>query len=671
MKASFKSGFSSLSTMPKQTYYITTAIDYPNSRPHMGHAYEKIVADFLARWHELNGEDVYFLTGTDEHGQKIEKTAKEAGKTPKQFVDEMSEHFKKLCEKLNAKIDQFIRTTDKKHVKTATEIFTKVFDKGLITKGTYSGLYCTGCEAFYTEKDVPDGLCPVHQKAVENLSEESYFFKLSEFQQKIVQHIEQHPDFIQPESRCNEILSRLKDPLRDLSVSRTTFKWGIQVPQDKNHVIYVWFDALLNYLSGIAYPTTKYQKYWPAKCHLIGKDISWFHTVIWPAILFAADIPLPKTIYCHGWLTVNGQKMSKSLGNVIDPMHIADKYGTDPLRYVLLREVPAGEDGDFSEQILVQRNNSDLADALGNLLQRASVLVHKNFQGNIPILGRITDKEKELEESIPDIAKLNELVNTYKWHHVVEQIWNYVGRCNKYVNDTEPWKQTQDAERLATILYTLVEHLRIISILVWPIIPSSAEKIAAQIGQPIGKLKDAKFKKNTKGVVSQPEILFKKMEIAKEDIFSMLNLRVAHVKKVDNHPNADKLYVLTLDVGTDEERQLVAGMKPYYKPEQLIGKHIIFISNLQPANIRGMQSNGMMLAAEKDGIVKVLEAPEAHAGDQVFVESITPKKEQITIEQFQQIKLTTKSKQAVYTDKPLKTHKGPVIVDQPDGAKIR
>ncbi len=656
--------------MPKQTYYITTAIDYPNNFPHLGHAYEKIVADMLARWHQLNGEDVYFLTGTDEHGQKIEKAAKEAGKTPKQFVDEMSVYFKQLCEKLNIRNNAFIRTTDKKHVKTATEIWNKVFEKGLIYKGTYTGLYCTGCEAFYTEKDVPDGLCPTHQKPVEKVSEESYFFKLSQFQQQIVQHIEQHPDFIQPESRKNEILSRLKEPLKDLSVSRTTFKWGIPIPQDKKHVIYVWFDALLNYLSGVAYPTTKYQKYWPANCHLIGKDIAWFHTVIWPAILLSADIQLPKTVYCHGWLTVNGQKMSKSLGNVIDPIYIANTYGTDPLRYVLLREIPAGEDGDFSEKTLIDRNNSDLADALGNLLQRISVLVHKNFQGNIPIYGRPTEKEKELEQAIPDTTKLNELILNYKWHHAIEQIWNYVSRCNKYINDTEPWKQN-DPERLATILYTLIEHLRIISILVWPIIPASAEKLANQIGQPIGKLKDAKFKKTTKGNILQPEILFKKIEKKVEDIFSILNLRVAHITKAENHPSADKLYVLTLDVGTDQTRQLVAGIKPYYKPEELVGKHIVFISNLKPAVLRGVESQGMLLAAEKDGIVKVLEAPGAHAGDQVLVEGITPKTEQIAIEDFQKIKLTTKNKTAVYNDKPLKTHKGNVIVDLPDDAKIR
>ncbi len=669
--------------MPKTTYYITTAIDYPNAKPHIGHAYEKIVADFLARWHEINGEDVFFLTGTDEHGQKIEKVAKQQGKTPKQYVDEMAVCFKLLTEKLNLRLNNFIRTTDKKHVKTATEIWNKVFEKGLIYKGTYSGLYCVGCEAFYTEKDLVDGNCPVHQKPAEKLSEESYFFKLGQFQQQIIQHIEQHPESIQPESRKNEILNRLKEPLRDLSVSRTTFKWGILVPQDKNHVIYVWFDALLNYLSGISYPTTKYQKYWPANCHQIGKDISWFHTVIWSAMLLAAELPLPKTVYVHGYLTVDGQKMSKSIGNVVDPVIVVDKYGADPLRYIMLREVPAGEDGDYSEKTLISRNNSDLADTLGNLLQRTLVLIQKNFNGIIPTCGPLTDKEKELEKAIPDVKQLNELVNTYKWHHVIEQIWNYINKCNKYVNDTEPWKQTQNPERLATILYTLIEHLRIITILVYPAIPASAEKIAAQIGQKIGKLKDVKFTKKTTGHIAQAEILFKKIDTGiKQPIaekpttpkeqtedFSILNLRVAEIKKAEPHPNADKLYVLTLDAG--EERQLVAGIRAYYKPEELIGKHIVFISNLQPATIRGIESKGMILAAEKEGVVKVLEAPDSHPGDQVSIEGITPKTAQITIEQFQKIKLTTRSKTAVHGDKTLRTHAGNVIVDLPDDAHIR
>jgi len=670
--------------MPKTPFYITTAIDYPNAKPHIGHAYEKIIADMIARWHMLKGDDVFFLTGTDEHGQKIEKTAKEKGKEPRVFVDELSEDFKKAWAGLNIQYSEFIRTTQKRHVKTAREIFAKVFAKGLIYKGTYRGLYCTGCEAFYTDKDLVDGVCPIHQRKAEEVSEESYFFKLGEFQAQLIQHIEGHPEFIRPESRKNEILSRLKEPLRDLSVSRVSLKWGIPLEQDKKHTMYVWFDALTNYLSGVSYPTRKFQKYWPASCQMIGKDITWFHTVIWPIILLAAELALPKTVYSHGFLTVNGQKISKSIGNVVDPLEVAKKFGADPIRYYLAREIPAGEDGDFSESVLIDHNNAELADALGNLLQRTSVLIHKNFQGNIPICGKITDKEKELESAIPDMAKLNELMDKYEWHHVVELIWNYINRCNKYVNDTEPWKQTSDPDRLATILYTLVEHLRIISILVWPIIPGSAEKIASQIGQPLGKFKDVKFRKTTKGTVSQPQILFKKVEkegvqsvVTKPkepagpvDPFAKLNLKVAKVEFVENHPNADKLYVLKLDAGS-EKRQLVAGMKQFYKPEELVGKHIVFISNLKPAQLRGVESQGMMLAGEKDGKVLVLEAHGSIPGESVFVEGIPIEQGQITIDDFQKVVLTTLDKNVVYQGKVLTTKSGTVRVDLPNDAKIR
>jgi len=652
-----------------KTYYITTAIDYTNAKPHIGHAYEKILADFLARWHKLNGNDVFFLTGTDEHGQKIEKAAKDSGKPTKQFVDEIAEYFKTLCQKLNLSNNAFIRTTDKKHAKTAIEIWNKVYEKGLIYKDNYSGQYCVGCEAFLTEKELENGNCPIHKKPAEQLTEETYFFKLSQFQEQIIQHIEQHPDFIQPETRKNEILSRLKEPLKDLCVSRTTFKWGIPIPKDKNHVIYVWFDALINYLSGISYPTTKFKKFWPANCHLIGKDIMWFHTVIWPAILFAAEIELPKTVYCHGWLTINGQKMSKSLGNVLDPVELVEKYGADPVRYTLLREAPMQDDADFSETVLINKNNSDLADALGNLLQRTNVLIQKNFNGNIPACCELTEKENQLKEAIPDIEELNKLVSEYKIHHVIEKIWNYISACNKYINDTEPWKQTQNPERLGTILYNVVEHLRIITSLIWPIIPETAENISKITGQPIDKFKKIKYSIKTTGALAPPEILFKKIEKQEEDIFGIFNLRVAKILDVQNHPEADKLYVLQLDAG--EKRQLIAGMKPYYKPEELLGKNIVFISNLKPAVIRGTESQGMMLAGEKDNIVKILEAPNSKPGDQVFIEGITPKTQQITIDDFKKIKLTTKDNQAIYKDKPLMTSVEKIKVDLPDNATIR
>jgi len=663
--------------MPKKPFYLSTAIAYPNSKPHIGFGYELIIADMISRWHKIEGEDVFLLTGLDEHGQKIQNTATAAGKQPRAFVDEQVVNFKLLCEKLNIAYSNFIRTTDKKHVKTALELFKKVQARGLIYKGTYAGLYCVGCEAFKTEKELVDGKCPAHLKAPEKVTEENYFFKLSQYQEQIINHIKNNPEFLQPESVRNEILNRLKEPLEDLSVSRTSFSWGIPVPGDRKHVIYVWFDALFNYLSGISYPTKKFQKYWSNAHHLIGRDIVWFHAVIWPAILWACDLPLPKQVFCHGMFTVNGQKMSKSLGNVIDPIDLIAKYGSDPVRYTFLRDVPAGQDGDFSESTLIRRNNAELADALGNLLQRTIVLLHKNFQGKIPTFGISTQHERELEKAIPNITELNTLMHNNEWHHVVEQIWNYVNRCNKYVAETEPWKQT-DPARLGTILYTALEHLRIISILTWPVIPTSAEKIAAQIGQRIETFKDAKFKKSTQGIVNKPEILFKKIEQKKEiqktpvteDLFAKINLKVAKIEKVDLHPNADKLYVITLDTGSGK-KQIVSGIRPCYpSPEQLLGKHIIFISNLAPANFRGVESNGMLLAGENEGVVRVVETTSA-PGTQVTIEGVTPQTTQITIADFQKIKLRVQNKNVIYADKPLKTPQGPITVDLPDGATVR
>ncbi|RMD58437.1 methionine--tRNA ligase [Candidatus Woesearchaeota archaeon] len=659
--------------MPKKTYYVTTAIAYPNAAPHIGFAYELIIADFLARWHELAGFDVFYLTGTDEHGQKLEQAAKSAGKKPRQFIDEMVGLFVLLCEKLGVRNDAFIRTTDKKHVKTAQEIWRKVADKGLIYKGTYTGLYCTGCEAFYLERELENGLCPTHKKAVQEISEESYFFKLSAFQEDLVRHIEGNPEFIQPESKRKEILQRLKEPLRDLSVSRASFKWGIPVPGDPKHVMYVWFDALINYLSGISYPTRKFEKFWPADCQVIGKDILWFHSVIWPAILMASDLPLPKTILVHGHLTKDGHKMSKSLGNVVDPFDVVERFGSDALRYVLLRDVPAGRDGDFSEKALVARNNGDLADSLGNLLQRVSKLVHKNFDGKIPPCSDLTSAEKELEKEIPDLKELSFLVDSCEWNRVIELIWNYIKACNKYVNDQAPWK-VEDKARLSTILYTALEHLRIISILVYPIIPKSARKLSECIGVPLGKFRDAKFKTGLKGFISQPRILFEKFDepepAESSDPLSRIDLRVGVIEKVEDHPKADRLYVLTIDAG-DHKRTLVAGVKKFYSKDELLGKRIVFVSNLKPARLRGVESQGMMLAAEKGDSVKVVEAPGARAGEQVFVPGIVPKSDTITIDDFMAVKLEVKGGRVLYNGKALRTEQGDVMVDIEDGAKVR
>jgi len=652
--------------MPKETYYITTAIAYPNAKPHIGYAYELIMADFLARWNSLLGKDVFFLTGTDEHGQKIENTAKKEGKTPKQFVDEYVTYFQELCKNLNIANNNFIRTTEKRHTKTCQEIFKKVQDKGLIYKGTYEGLYCTGCEAFYTEKDLKEGKCPNHLKVPELLKEESYFFKMSVFQEQLIKHIENHPNFIFPESRRKEILNRLQEPLKDLSVSRTSFKWGIPVLGDTKHVIYVWFDALLNYISGIGYPGKKFQKYWPANCHVVGKDIAWFHTVIWQTMLMAADIELSKTVYSHGFLTVDGQKMSKTLGNVIDPIEICDKYNADSIRYVLLRDVVPGEDGDFSEKNLVNRNNADLADALGNLLQRTSTLIHKNFNGSIPVCGKLISKEKELESAIPEIAELNNLVEQYQWNKLIELVWQYIHQCNKYVNDTQPW--TLEGERLATVLYTLIEHLRIISILVWPIIPESAEKLAEKLGQPLGKLKDAKFKKSTRGIVAAPEPLFKKFEYAEEEK-SLLNIKAGKIISAQKHPEADKLYILLVDIET-EKRTIVSGLRDYCTEQDLLDKTILLLVNLTPAKIRGIESQGMVLTYEHGSVIKPVEI-NAKPGEQITIGELKPQTKNILFSEFEKLKLQVQNNNLICDGKILQINGKPIHTDMPNGTNIR
>jgi methionyl-tRNA synthetase len=458
-------------------FYVTTAIDYPNTKPHLGQAYEKIIADVMARWHRLKGEDVLFLTGLDEHGQKIERVSIRAGKTPQEFVNEMAVFFIDLCKKLNISYNDFIRTTEDRHIKIAKEIFKKVFDKGDIYKGFYEGLYCVSCEAYYTEKDAVDGKCPVHKTNLELLKEESYFFKLSNYQNKIIEHIKNNKNFILPESRRNEILNRLENELKDLSVSRTSFKWGIPLSIDERHVIYVWFDALLNYISAIDYPNDKFKKYWPADVQNIGKDISWFHTVIWPAILLAADIELPKTIFVHGFINVGGEKLSKTRGISVDPFELTDKYGADTLRYFLMREIPLGEDGDFSEKALINRYNSELADALGNLVNRVLVLVEKNFDGFVP--KPYGENLKKLALSISKAVENS--MGEFQFHNALNDIFYLVNESNKYINDKKPW-EIKNRNELSGVLYDLLETLRFIAILLYPFMPETAGRILEQLG---------------------------------------------------------------------------------------------------------------------------------------------------------------------------------------------
>lgn len=488
-----------------EKFYVTTAIDYVNSRPHCGHSYQKIIADVLARWHKLKGEDVFFLTGTDEHGQKVDRAAREAGLSPKEFVDKMSVYFKEAWERLNINPERFIRTTDKDHEKTAQEITKMIWKNGDIYKGFYEGLYCTGCEAYFTERDAVDGKCPIHKKKLEVLKEETYFFRLSKYQDRLLDYYEKHHEFILPFKRRNEIINRVKEGLKDLSITRTSFSWGIPFPFDKKHAEYVWWEALINYISGIDWPDEKFKKYWPADLHILGVDNGWFHCVIWPAMLFSAGIEPPKTVFIHGFLTINGQKISKSLGNVIDPNYLIKKYGSDTIRYSLVRETPFGEDGDFSEQSLKNRHNNELLNDLGNLLSRVVTLIDKGFSGKIP--KRNFDKKLAKELNLEGIEKHME---SFELHNALAEIWNFIRACNKYINDKEPWKL--EGDELSDILYTLTDSLRIIAILLSPFIPETSGKINEQLGLKAGELKDVKFGLLKKGKIKKGEHLFKKIK---------------------------------------------------------------------------------------------------------------------------------------------------------------
>ncbi|MDP2906557.1 MAG: methionine--tRNA ligase [Nanoarchaeota archaeon] len=614
-----------------KTFFISTAIDYPSGPPHLGHCYEKICADVIARWHRLKGEKVHFSTGLDEHGLKIYRNAEKENKSPQEFIKDMGELFMELCEKYDISYDDFIRTTEKRHEKSVNALFKKVYAQGDIYKGHYEGLYCVDCETYYTEKDLVDGNCPVHKKPVEPVREESYFFKMSKYQDKLINYIKKN-EFVLPDKKKNEILNRLKEPLRDLSISRTSFSWGIPFPIDKKHVMYVWFDALTNYLTTIGYPDAKYKKLWPANVHLIGSDIVWHHAVVWPIMLMAAGIKPPKTVFVHGFINAEGGiKMSKSLGNVVDPLEIAKYYPVDSIRYFLLREIPFGEDGAFSEVKLVERHNQELANDLGNLLRRTTVLIEKNFEGKIPAKG-VDDLCKKL-----DLKKINEYIDKLELHNALNELWKFVNECNKYVNDQEPWN-VKDKKKLGNILYNLVEALRFTAIILQPFMPATSEEIARQLGiNGFEKqtFKDLKYGKTKYSSIGKNKVLFEKIEIVQKKAkmeeekmvkehgkeihqedkipfaeFQKIDLRVGKITKVQPHPDADKLYILLVDLGEGEHNiQLVAGLRGYYKEEELMNKQIVVVRNLQPATLRGVESQGMLLAAEFKGKV-VLISPE-------------------------------------------------------------
>lgn len=641
--------------MDKKTFYITTPIYYPSDKLHIGHTYSTVAADAEARYRRLKGYDTFFLTGTDEHGQKIEDKAKAAGVTPKEYVDNIVAGIKDLWKLMNISYDRFIRTTDEYHEKAVQRIFKKMYDKGDIYKGYYEGLYCKPCESFWTETQAVDGKCPDCGRPVGKATEEAYFFKLSAYGDKLIKYYEEHPGFIEPQSRQNEMINNfIKPGLQDLCVSRSSFKWGIPVPVDENHVIYVWLDALTNYITALGYGSdddSLYKKFWPANVHLIGKDIIRFHTIYWPAFLMSIDEPLPQKVYGHGWVLLEGGKMSKSKGNVVDPVVLAERYGVDALRYYLLREIAFGSDGTFSNENLINRINSDLANDLGNLVSRTVAMVIKYFGGTIPAEregGEFDDDLKVLAAKTAEAA--DDALDKLNFSIGLTEIWKFVSRTNKYIDETAPWALAKDESkraRLAEVMYNLCESIRIISVLIAPFMPDTCTEIRRQLGLEGGfEWEECKeFGKNATYTVCKGDIIFPRIDLEKElaeleathaepvnplkaeiegvakigiDDFAKVDLRVAKVVECVPVKKAKKLLQLTLDDGTGSPRTVASGIAKWYKPEDIIGKSVILVSNLKPAVLCGVESCGMILAADAgEDEVKVIFVDGIPAGSKV------------------------------------------------------